>query len=260
MPRPRLFEFHEQPWVPRIIRDSVVEGLYHLVRGRRLLREITGPFLEFIERTGATRLVDLCSGAGGPALVLPEEIALPGRQPPQIVLSDLFPRPKLWEAARRRVPGSVQYWPHPVRATALPDALSQGSPRMLGNALHHFRPEAARAILDDAVAHSPGIFLCEVFPPGLRGFCSMLWPKPWIVAALPFLSSARPLQRILLTLLMPVISSALIWDGAVSSLRMYRAPDLRRLTTPLGDRVEWVYGTFPYRPMGWSTYLYGVHR
>jgi len=260
MPRRRLFEFHEQPWVPPIIRDSVVEGLYHLVRGRRLMRKLAGPFLDFLDRTGADRVVDLCSGAGGPALILAEEIARLGRRPPQIVLSDLFPRPDLWEGARRRVPGRVDYWPRPVRATTLPDDLSQGSPRMLGNALHHFRAEAARAILEDAAAHSPGIFLCELFPPGLRGFHAMLWPKPWIVAALPWLSSARPLRRIMLTLLMPVISAALIWDGAVSSLRMYREPELRSLMAALGDRLEWTYGTFPYRPAGWSTYLYGVRR
>jgi hypothetical protein len=121
-------------------------------------------------------------------------------------------------------------------------------------------PDAARAILDDAAARSPGIFLCEVFPPGLRGFRSMLWPKSWIVAALPWLSSARPLRRIMLTLLMPVISAALIWDGAVSALRMYREPELRGLIAPFDDRFEWTRGTFPYPPVGESTYLYGVRR
>jgi len=225
-----------------------------------MLRAMTWAFLEFLDRTGASRVVDLCSGAGGPALILAEEITRLGREPPQIVLTDLLPRADLWEAARIRLPGSVDYWPDPVRATALPEELSQGSPRMLGNALHHLPPEAARAVLHDAMANSPGIFLCEVFPPGARGFLSMLWPKPWIVAALPWLTSARPLRRVLLTALMPVISSALIWDGAVSSLRMYREPELRRLTGPFSDRIEWFYGTFPYRPVGWSTYLYGVHR
>jgi len=260
MRRPRLFEFHEQPWVPAIVRDSVVESLYHLVRQRGMLAGLIGPLVTFLERTGTTRVLDLCSGAGGVALILAEELARRGHEAPRIALSDFYPKVDVWEAARESLQLDFDYVTESVPAEDVPADVAQGCPRMISNAFHHFPPDTARAILADAMANSPGIFISESFPPGWRGFLSMLWPKPWVPPALPWLTRTDKAKKFALTLLVPVIPAALIFDGAVSTLRMYREDEFHELVAPLGDAFEWVYGTCPQGGLDCATFFYGVRR
>ena len=260
MPRIPLFELHEQYWMPSIIRDSVVECLYNILRRRRTVSGMVDPLQEFLRRSGATRILDLCSGAGGSALIFAEELRKRETKPPAITLSDLFPRAEAWQAARDELSVNVDYWPESVDATEVAPELAGGCARMINNALHHFPPEAAQAIFKDAVDNSAGIFIGEVYPRSLLQFAHFACITLPIVFGLPFLTSRHKLQKAVLTWLVPVISCSILWDGLVSTLRMYTEAELRQLVAPLGNRFEWVYGTCRYWPAGTATYFYGVPR
>ncbi len=181
MPRIHLFELHEQHWMPSIVRGSVVECLSHMFRWRRIANGLIGPFQEFLHRSGATRVLDLCSGAGGPAFALAEQLRKQEAEPPRIVLTDLFPQVEPWEAARRELAVDIDYCTQPVNATQVTPELSTGSVRMINNAFHHFRPEVARAILEDAMHNSAGIFISELYPRGLPSFFQFGASTQWIV-------------------------------------------------------------------------------
>lgn len=260
MRRFSLLELHEQTWAPAIIRDSVVECVYLLARRQRMVDSMMGPFREFLRRTEAGRVIDLCSGWGGPGLILAEQFARENGRAPHIMLTDRFPRLDHWEAVRRQFAPNLDYYSRPVDAARVPEDLAGGNPRMMHGAFHHFQPEMALAILRDAVENSPGIFISELFPRSLTRYLGFVLGCPWVVPCLPLLTSRQKLVKAMLSWPLPVISAVALWDGMVSALRVYTEADLRELTAGLGDRFEWVHGVCPFGLWGRATYFYGVRR
>jgi hypothetical protein len=71
--RSHLFEWEDQAWLPTVLRDFVTDHLrygYSLDdEGRREMNMAVALRLrEAMVRLGTRRIVDLCSGAGGPWL------------------------------------------------------------------------------------------------------------------------------------------------------------------------------------------------
>src|SRR5439155_9133857 len=117
-----------------------------------------------IERTKARRIVDLCSGAGGPWSRLAGQVGVP------VLLTDLYPH--------RGGVRDLSLYPESVDARKVPEQLDGF--RTIFTAFHHFRPVEARAILEDAVRHHQGIGVFEVArraPPGrAQSACPYLRP------------------------------------------------------------------------------------
>src|SRR6202789_167392 len=130
--------------------------------------------------------------------------------------------------------------------------------RTMFTSSHHFAPDEARAILQDAVdaRQSIGIFEVTRRAPSAIGFM-LLWSiflficTPWI----------RPFRwsRIFCTYVIPIIPAVLLFDGVVSCLRTYRPPELRAIAEKLNaSDYTWdsgvYYGTRQRMPI---TYLIG---
>src|SRR5580704_17158267 len=64
--RLRLFEIHEQPWFPQFLRDQFVDSLQMILEVTNAYHPIAPLLPEHLNECGADRVVDLCSGAGGP--------------------------------------------------------------------------------------------------------------------------------------------------------------------------------------------------
>jgi len=179
---------------------------------------------------------------------------------PRIVLTDLFPRVDTWEAARRAHPDTIEFCPEPVDATGICEELSAGCPRMINNAFHVFPPPVAEAVLRDAADNSAGIFITEMFPRNLARFVAIMGTANWAILGNPVLASKQNFAKALLTWLLPVVPFVTVWDGLVSLLRVYTEDEFRKLVAPLGDRFQWVYGTYRHGRFGIATYFYGVPR
>ena len=131
---------------------------------------------------------------------------------------------------QNRVPG-VEFYACPVDARHIPADL-EGF-RTIFSTFHHFNPEAARAMLADAVNRHQGI---AVFEAAKSSFRTMV-----ATAAVPFLCwrvtpHIRPFRwsRILWTYLLPIVPFTLFVDGILSCMRAYSPEDLRELTDGLG--------------------------
>ncbi|MGZ4973273.1 MAG: class I SAM-dependent methyltransferase, partial [Limisphaerales bacterium] len=102
-------------------------------------------------------IVDLCSGAGGPALSLAADLAAQGLFP-RMILTDRFPhvcaKKPLTEADQ-----TLSFYAEPVDARAVPDRLT--GLRTCFNAFHHFRPDDAVAVLQDAARARQAIAIFE---------------------------------------------------------------------------------------------------
>src|ERR1700682_5053355 len=66
----RYFEFHDQQWFPKSLRDGVTDALQFILSLGGIYRPIVPLLNKAVEVSGAARIVDLCSGGGGPWLWL----------------------------------------------------------------------------------------------------------------------------------------------------------------------------------------------
>jgi hypothetical protein len=242
MGRLHLFEIHDQSWCPRSLRDALTDFLQFTINLGRTYAPVAPLLRDAVARAGATRVVDLCSGAGGPWRGLRQEIPVP------VVLTDKYPN----RAARS---GGLPFDPGPVDATAVPADL-RGF-RTMFTAFHHFRPAEARAILADAVQQRQGIGVFEISrrAPLEIAVIALTW-----LAVLMFVPFIRPLRwsRLAWTYLPPILPIVGLFDGIVSCLRTYSPTELRELSRGL-DSYDWEIGEMR---SGWSplvvTYLVGV--
>lgn len=248
LPRLHLFEFLDQSWLPELFRRGEVDYLRIVLDRMRPYDSVAPQLAELLRTSGTDRVVDLCSGSGGPwRSLLPALRAVHG--PAEVMLTDLHPTPG------QELPPGVQYRDTPVDATRIPAELT--GVRTLFEALHHFPPERARALLADAAGRGVPIAAFELTQrslPYLLGQVLLVVPLVW-----GFTPLIRPLRwwRLAFTYLVPIIPLLILWDGVVSSLRTYAPADLEKLTAGLGaGGYRWSSGV--HRVKGMSiTYLIG---
>jgi hypothetical protein len=257
-PRIQAFEFNDTAATPKFLRDTVVESLSRTLRWGRMLRPLVPPFRRFLAASGATEILDLCAGAAGPASILASEMRAAGEPPPRFLLTDLYPQLDAWRAAREAHPGDIDFVADPVDATAIPEPLARGRARTIINAFHHFSPDLARALLADAVRGSAGIFLSESFDRNPLRFLPFAPAGLPALFANPLLSPRDRLAKAAATYLLPISTGISLWDGVVSTLRVYSERDLFEMVRDLGPTFRWEYGTYHFAPFGKGTYFFGV--
>jgi hypothetical protein len=260
LPRLHLFEFNDSPWAPRPLRDTIIESLSRTLSWGRLLAGLVAPFEEFVTRARVGEVLDVCAGAGGPARILAGEIRRAGRTPPRFLLTDLQPQLETWQAARDAMPRDLDYVASPVDATAIPPEIGRGRARVIINSFHHFSPRLARDILRDAVEGSAGIFIAEPFDRNPLRFGTFMPVGAMALMANPVLSPRDRIGKALLTWATPAVVAASLWDGVVSTLRVYSRAELEEMVAPLGDRFVWTFGHHAFSPGGRGYYFYGVPR
>jgi len=256
MRRVQFIEIHDQPWFPPSLRDGVTDALQF---GFNLLN-VYAPVVPLLERVlDATQsrtdsvppehgrsIVDLCSGGAGPWLDLSRRLNRQslksgrpksqdtGREAPkvdiQIWLTDKYPNLMAFQKAKEASENCITFYPRSVDAMNVPADLK--GLRTLFTSFHHFPPDEARAILQNAVDAGEGIGIFEVprrapltialtFGLVLLLFCGTPWIRPfrWL--------------RLLWTFLIPIIPLVLLFDGVVSCLRAYSPQELEEMIAKL---------------------------
>jgi len=257
-PRAQLFEWNDLSRVPDAVRDTIVESLSRTLEWGHMLDGLVAPFARFLDEVGTREVLDIGAGAGGPARILARAFIASGREPVRFVLTDLHPRVEAWTAARAELPAAIAFEPSPVDATAVPPALAAGRTRSIINVFHHFPPELASAVLRDAVRSGRGVFISEAFERNPLAFARFSLAGLPALYANPWLTERDRLAKMALTWLTPAALGMAIWDGVVSTLRVYDERELRAMVAPFGDGHHWVYGRYPYFPGGEGYFFYGV--
>jgi hypothetical protein len=260
LPRLQLFEFNDLPWVPAAVRDTVVESLSRTLDWGHMLEGLVAPFEGFLEGSGAREVLDIGAGGGGPASIVAREITRAGRVPPRFILTDLHPRHAAWAKLRDAQPAAIDFESASVDATQIPARLADGRARTIINVLHHFPPALASAILEDAVRGSRGVFIAEGFERNPLMFANFAAAGLPALALNPVLSPRDRLAKAALTWLTPAAMAISLWDGLVSTMRVYSEEELRAMVAPFGGAWRWEYGTFRYPPFGVGYYFFGLPR
>jgi len=240
MRRVQLIELHEQRWFPAFLRDEITDTLQCAMNRFRAYAPVVPMLQTVLHSTGSSTIVDMCSGGGGPWLDLSPRLQKYAPASLQILLTDKYPNLAAFQNVHAASDNHIAFRADPVDATRVPPEL-RGF-RTIFTAFHHFHPEEARAVLQNAVDASQGIGIFEITRRAPSTIALMfLW------ACLPFVLTPwiRPFRwsRLLCTYLLPIIPLVLLFDGVVSCLRTYRPQELREIIAKLtATEYQWEMG------------------
>jgi hypothetical protein len=255
--RLHLFELNDSGFAPEALRDTIIESLSTALDWGRVLEGLVLPFREFLDRTGAREVLDIAAGAGGPARILARELARAGGRLPRFLLTDLQPKVDAWKRLAAELPGTIDWVAEPVDATRLSPELGKGRACTIINALHHFRPELASSILRGVAEGSDGVFIAEGFERRPLGFASFAPAGLPALLVNPFANRRHFVQKALFTYATPIALASAIWDGLVSTMRVYTEAELREMVAPIAG-YEWTYGTYDFPMKGRGYFFHGV--
>lgn len=257
LPRFQLFEFNDASWAPAVLRETLTEALSRAIRWGKLNEGLVEPLASLLQRAGTSKVLDLCAGAGGPAIVLSEAMARRGHDV-HFLMSDLYPSIPHWEAACADHPERLGFIPQSVDATAIDPQLGAGRVRAIINALHHFPPALAKAVIRGACEGAPGVFIGETLTRNPLSFYAMGLAGLAGLYSTPFLAKNARAAKTALTWLSPIALAASAWDGTVSALRTYTSDELHEMVADLPGWT-WASGTFPHSAgLGTGNWFAGV--
>lgn len=231
MRRFHLFEIEDQPWCPRVLRDAATDFLQFMVHLGRNYAPAAPRLRDLLRRTGHTRVVDLCSGGGGPWVGLYTDLSAEGLPGLQVALTDLYPNRAAHERLSALTAGAVSHHPQPVDASSVPPELA--GVRTLFSGFHHFSLEAARAVLANAVDARQPIAIFEAAHRSVSGLLGMLFTPLAVLLVTPAIRPFR-VSRLFWTYVLPLLPLIVLFDGCVSCLRVYTPAELLALTAGLG--------------------------
>ena len=258
MRRIQFIEIHEQAWFPSFLRDHVTDALQYGLGFLKAYAPIVPKLQDALDNSGSQSILDMCSGGGGPWLELSRNLKS-NAWPNPICLSDKFPNLRAFQNISRACGNQVTFRAEPVDAMRVPRELAGF--RTVFSSYHHFPPEQARALLQDAVDAGQGIGIFEVTRRAPLAIGLML---PW--ALLVFVSTLllRPFRwsRLFWTYVIPMVPFVVLFDGVVSCLRTYQPRELREIIGKLrGKEYRWQVGeqsgSARYNII---TYLIGYHK
>jgi hypothetical protein len=234
--RSHLFEFHDLAWLPAMFRDALTEWLRVLwarIDAYHAIAPIVG---ELLNESGATQVVDLCSGAGGPLFGIQQRLQASGRRV-KFIVTDKFVNVDKMRDLQNQGQGMIDARLASVDATTVPRELP--GLRTLFNSFHHFRPLQAQQILKDAYDARQPIAIFEIPSRTTSGILFSFFAS--FLGVLLFMPMMRPMKPAwwVFTYLLPIIPFIVAWDGWVSHLRAYSPAELLQMTGAFADSYRW---------------------
>lgn len=254
MARIHLFEFEDQQWFPGFLRNYGTDFLRFLANKTKMFVPILPWIEKGLKSSDSNQIIDLASGGGGGILSLNEELVKenPGIK---ILLTDYFPNIKAFEFTVSKAE-NISYSKSPVDARNIPENLKGLRTQFLS--LHHFQPEDAILILENAVKSKQPIFIAEGQERSIPSFLAMFFSPITVLLTTPFIQPFS-FARILFTYLIPIVPLFVWWDGMVSCLRTYSIPEMHSLISKVKnqDQFDWEVGKIKSGPAS-ILYLLGT--
>ena len=256
MGRIHLFEFEDQKWFPSFLRDYGTDFLQFLSNKTKMYKPIIPIIKKGVKRSGENQIIDLGSGGGGGLIWLNSEL---NKDIPdlKIILTDLYPNIPAFNFTKEKA-DNFEYVETPVDARNVPTELK--GLRTLFLTFHHFKPEDAQLLLQNAIDNNSSIAIFEGQERSVQSIIAMLLSPISVLLTTPFI---RPFKigRIIFTYLIPVVPLFVLWDGIVSSLRTYSVKEMNRLVEDLNgtETYDWEISKVKSGP-GVVFYLLGTKK
>jgi len=230
MKRIHLFELEDFSWFPNWLRTCMTRLIIVMHRLAGTSEDLAEVVAEALQASGTNKIVDLCSGSGGPmpevVEILEEKYDLKNIE---LTLTDLYPN---LEAARRfnSKADNISYQTQPIDATNV-SSDTQGLRTMICS-FHHIKPDKAKQILAAAQTDRQPICIYEISDNSAPILLALLLSLPITFVMCFFITPfARPFtwQQFVFTYLIPIIPLCYAWDGAISNVRTYTLKDMDEL-------------------------------
>ena len=150
----RLFEVHEQPWFPQFLRDQFVDGLQMIQEVTNTYRPIAPLLRKQLDERGSDRVVDLCSGAGGPWPSLVRHFKTNGVRLPEVFLTDKYPCTRKSDDWDSPASNRIHFLRYSVDATQVPGHLGD-SDRFSPAICSMYNPPISRGSMASSISRRP---------------------------------------------------------------------------------------------------------
>ena len=239
MGRIHLFEFEDQYWFPTFLRNYGTDFLQFLSNKTRIYKPIVPMLRESLRKSKTETIIDLGSGGGGGLIGLNDELKKEIARI-NIIMTDYFPNIAAFEHTKK-LTDNFQYEVNSIDARNVPSNLKGLRTQFLS--FHHFKPNDAKLILQNAVDSKSSIAIFEAQERSLPSILAMLFSPITVLLTTPFIRPFK-LGRIIFTYLIPIVPLFVLWDGVVSSLRTYSSKEMEKLIADLNgtEKYDWEVG------------------
>jgi hypothetical protein len=256
MRRIHLFEWEDMSWFPTDWRDYGTDYLNFIATKFDIYKPIMPIINRGIAASGQSEWVDCASGGGGGLRNL-AAYAKADFSDLKVTVTDFYPNIQAFERLKSTDSKLFQFETQSVDARDVPTHL-HGKFRTMFGSFHHFRPDDAQKILQNAVDTQTPIAIFEPIGRNFMSWLSMLFVPLNVLFLTPFIRPFR-WQVLPFIYLLPLIPLYVLWDGIVSILRIYSAKELRQMVACLdnSDSFDWEISSVPAKPMALH-YLLGT--
>lgn len=236
--RVHLFEFEDLEWFPDTIREGMVDFLRYLFQVLKYYNPVVPLLKDALEKTKQNQLLDLGSGGGGAIELIHKDLEESMQKNIKITLSDKYPNINAFEYIKQKSNGKIDYAVNSVDAWNVAKDLKGF--RTLFTVCHHFKPDTVKAIIKDAVDNKTGIAIFDGGDKNLLTILMIILLQPiGFLIATPFFRPFR-FSRILFTYIIPLIPICTVWDGIISTLRLYHPKELLKFAEEI-DAKNYVW-------------------
>lgn len=208
----------------------------------RIYESVAPLIKEVMQHMKTDQIIDLCSGSSGPWSQM--KVQLQGHdESVSVTLTDKYPNVRAFMKIKERSGNKMRYIPEAVDATNVP--LSLKGMRTIFSAFHHFEPDAARKILQDAVESRSAIGIFEFSEKRLDKIPFAFFMPLFVYFLTPLI---RPitLKRIFWMNIIPIIPCLLTYDAIISYATTYSPKELKELVKNIdSEGYEWKIGQIP---------------
>ena len=236
MARLHLFELEDQKWFPSFLRNYGTDFLQFLANKTPMLDPAIPLLKEALEKSNQNIIVDVASGGGGGILRINEKLK-EEVEDLKITLTDYYPNINAFKYTKKKA-DNISHIEKSIDARDVPSDIK--GLRTMFLSLHHFKPNDAKQILQNAVDTKSGIAVFEGQERSIPSLIAMLF-SPITLLLTTFFIKPFSVGRIIFTYLIPIMPLFVLWDGIVSSLRTYSVDEMKDLVNELEnkDTFEW---------------------
>lgn len=230
MRRLHLFEVEDQPWCPQVVRETITDFLVGLYNILHIYEPAFQKIAEVLQHTKMDTIVDCCSGSGGPIQQLRNYLDRHNKESITITLTDKYPNLELFQQMEAQSNNSLVGYKESIDARHLPSSLK--GLRCFFSSFHHFAPDSAVKILQDAVDNKTPIAIFESTQRHIIDFIRAIFSPILMLLIMPF-SKRLTFRKFFFLYILPIIPFIFMWDYLVSNMRTYSSKELQQLISQL---------------------------